>query len=215
MRSQVVLSFLVAAGILASTSPAFSQAKQGSANLPSAFQGFARDNKEPVKIEANAFEVHDKDRFAVFIGSVVVQQGESTMRSRELKVFYEGSLRGREKGAKDERPAPAPKSATTVGANDPAQRIRRLEAHGGVIITNKDQKASGDLGVLDMPTNTATITGNVVLTQGPNVMRGDKLVVDLKTGYSRLESGSKDGNTRVQGLFVPSSVDAKKGGGSK
>ncbi|HEY7457135.1 MAG TPA: LptA/OstA family protein [Xanthobacteraceae bacterium] len=213
MRSRILFQIFVAAAVLVGASTALAQTKQGGANLPSAFQGFARDNKEPVKIEANAFEVHDKDRFAVFIGNVVVQQGESTMRSRELKVFYEGSLRGREKGTKEE-PAPASKPAA-AGGNDPAQRIRRLEAHGGVIITNKDQKASGDLGVLDMPTNTATITGNVVLTQGPNVMRGDKLVVDLKTGYSRLESGSKDGNTRVQGLFVPSSVENKKSGGSK
>jgi lipopolysaccharide export system protein LptA len=182
------LSYPLAAVLLATTvaTVAYAQTKSGSNNTPSAFQGFARDNKEPVKIEANAFEVHDKDRYAIFTGNVVVQQGESTMRSRDMKVYYEGS-----------------------------QRIRRLEALGGVIITNKDQKASGDLGVLDMATNTATITGNVVLTQGPNVMRGDKLVVDLKTGFSRLESGSKDGNTRVQGLFVPSSVDTKKGTGTK
>lgn len=214
MIPRASLQLLIAAVVLGGASVALAQTKQGGgANTPSAFQGFARDNKEPVKIEANAFEVHDKDRYAVFIGNVMVQQGESTMRSRELKVFYEGSLRGREKGAKDD--APAPKAASAGVSNDPAQRIRRLEAHGGVLITNKDQKASGDLGVFDMPTNTATITGNVVLTQGPNVMRGDKLVVDLKTGYSRLESGAKDGNTRVQGLFLPSSVDSKKAGGSK
>jgi lipopolysaccharide export system protein LptA len=78
-----------------------------------------------------------------------------------------------------------------------------------VIITNKDQKATGDVGTLDMPTNTATITGNVVLTQGPNVMRADKLVVDLKTGFSRLESTAKGGQSRVQGLFVPSAAGAK------
>jgi lipopolysaccharide export system protein LptA len=214
------LSYPLVAVLLATTvaTAAYAQSKGGSNNVPSAFQGFARDNKEPVKIEANAFEVHDKDRYAIFTGNVMVQQGDSTMRSRDLKVYYEGSLRGRDKNAKEEAPPPPPKAAG-AGSSDPAQRIRRLEALGGVIITNKDQKASGDLGVLDMPTNTATITGNVVLTQGPNVMRGDKLVVDLKTGFSRLESGAKDGNTRVQGLFVPSSVDtkadAKKGTGTK
>lgn len=187
-------------------SPLHAQTKQ----QPNAFQGFARDSKEPVKIEANAFEVHDKDRYAVFIGDVVVRQGDSTMRSRELRVFYEGSLRARQK----DRAAEAAKAKQTV-SNDAAQRIRRLEAHGGVIITNKDQKATGDFGVFDMPTNTATITGNVVLTQGPNVMRADKLVVDLKTGYSRMESGAKGGSSRVQGLFLPSSVDRGKSGGKK
>jgi lipopolysaccharide export system protein LptA len=66
-----------------------------------------------------------------------------------------------------------------------------------------------------MPTNTATITGNVVVTQGPNVMRGEKLVVDLNTGLSRMEPGGKN-PTRVQGLLFPSSVkDSKDGKGGK
>jgi lipopolysaccharide export system protein LptA len=208
----LVTALTTAVSLSGGAATALAQAKKGDdKNLPSAFQGFARDNKEPVQIEANTFEVHDKDRYAVFIGNVVVKQGESTMRARELKVHYEGSLRNVDKGEKSAKAAPAP----AAKANDPAQRIRRLEALGGVIITNKDQKATGDVGVLDMPTNTATITGNVVLTQGPNVMRADKLVVDLKTGFSRLESSAKGGQSRVQGLFVPSSVDAKKSSDQK
>jgi lipopolysaccharide export system protein LptA len=194
-----VLAILLASGALA-------QSPKGGANLPNAFQGFSADRNEPVKIEANSLEIHDKESYAVFSGNVVVQQGDSVMRCRELKVHYVGSLRN-QKGEKDG----ATKSATgqTV-TNDPAQRIRRLEALGGITVTSKDQKATGNSGVFDMPTNTATITGNVVISQGPNVMRADKLIVDLKTGYSRMEAGSKGGSTRVQGLFVPSSVDTKK-----
>lgn len=186
---------------------------KGGENLPNAFQGFSRDNKEPVKIEANSLEIHDKDRYAVFQGNVVVQQGDSTMRTRELKVYYEGSLRQQPKGEQAEKSEQqverSEKGAGKGGGvrNDPSQRIRKLEALGGVIITNKDQKATGDLGVLDMPTNTATITGNVIISQGPNVMTADKLVVDLKTGFSRMESGSKGGSARVKGLFLPSSVE--------
>jgi lipopolysaccharide export system protein LptA len=188
-----------------------------SASMPSAFQGFSRDRDEPVKIEANSLEIIDKDRYAIFSGNVTVQQGDSTMRSRELKVYYEGSLRD-QKGAKEkdgkEAPAVVAKSAP-ASKSDPAQRIRRIEALGGVVVTNKDQKATGDTGIFDMPTNTATISGNVVISQGPNVMRGDKLVVDLKTGYSRMESGAKGGSSRVQGLFLPSSIDDKKKPGAQ
>ena len=194
-------------------------AKGDSAAMPSAFQGFSRDSNEPVKIESNALEIHDKDSYAIFSGNVLVQQGDSTMRSRDLKVYYEGSLRDAQKGVKggtDGKAAPAAaKSSAKTVTNDPAQRIRRLEALGGVLITNKDQKATGDMGTFDMRTNTATITGNVVISQGPNVMRGEKLVVDLKTGYSRMESGSKDGSTRVQGLFLPSSANDKKKSGAQ
>ena len=42
------------------------------------------------------------------------------------------------------------------------------------------------------------------MTQGQNVLRGDKLVVDLTSGVSRVESG-KSGQGRVQGLFLPGS----------
>jgi lipopolysaccharide export system protein LptA len=55
-----------------------------------------------------------------------------------------------------------------------------------------------------MKTNTVTLTGNVMMTQGKNVLRGDKLIVDLTTGVSRVESG-KNGTGRVQGLFLPGS----------
>jgi lipopolysaccharide export system protein LptA len=42
--------------------------------------------------------------------------------------------------------------------------------------------------------------GSVVLTQGKNVLRGDRLLVDMTTGVSRVESDSG----RVQGLFQSS-----------
>ena len=34
-----------------------------------------------------------------------------------------------------------------------------------------------------------TMTGNVVLTQGPNIVRGERLVVNLKTKQGRMEGG--------------------------
>jgi lipopolysaccharide export system protein LptA len=206
LRTPAALAFLLTAGI--ALAQAQSPAKDA-AKLPNAFQGFSRDTDQPVTIEADALEIRDKDSYAIFTGNVVVKQGDSTMRSRELKVHYEGSMRDASRERKSE-PAPAKSASGQKATNDPAQRIRRIEALGGVIVTNKDQKASGDRGVFDMPTNTATITGNVVVSQGPNVMRADKLIVDMKTGLSRMEAGSKDGNKRVQGLFVPSSIDNKK-----
>jgi lipopolysaccharide export system protein LptA len=48
-----------------------------------------------------------------------------------------------------------------------------------------------------MKTNTVTLTGNVVVSQGPNIMRGDRLVVDMTTGVSRVEAGKSGGPVRM------------------
>jgi lipopolysaccharide export system protein LptA len=56
--------------------------------MPNALQGFSRNKSEPVKIESNKLEVRDKEKLAIFTGNVFVQQGDTTMRSPELRVFY-------------------------------------------------------------------------------------------------------------------------------
>jgi lipopolysaccharide export system protein LptA len=62
---------------------------------------------------------------------------------------------------------------------------------------------TGDSAVFDTKTNLVTMVGGaggVILTQGKNVLRGDRLVVDMTTGVSRVDSDTG----RVQGLFISS-----------
>ena len=169
---------------------------QPSKGPPNALQGFSQNRDQPVHIEAATLEVRDKDKVATFSGNVRVTQGDTGMRCKSLVVFYEQDGKCGDK-------------SKSVAAADPGpggeQRIKRLEARGGVVVTQKEQTATGELGVFDMETNTVTLTGNVVMTQGKNVLRGDKLVVDLTSGVSRVESG-KNGQGRVQGLFLPGSA---------
>ena len=177
--------------------PSPQQQEQGK-GPPNALQGFSQNRDEPVNIESNTLEVRDTDKVATFSGDVRVKQGDTAMRSQKLVVFYEQTG---ENGAAAGN-AGKPMQAATPGPNG-SQKIKRLEARGDVVVTQKDQTATGETGIFDMPTNTVTLTGNVVMTQGKNVLRGDKLIVDLTSGVSRVESG-KNGRGRVQGLFLPS-----------
>src|SRR5262249_60541998 len=61
----------------------------------------------------------------------------------------------------------------------------------------------------DMKTNTVTLSGNVVVTQGQNVLRGERLIVDLTSGVSRVEGG------RGQGFFLPHSQHDQRQPGDK
>ncbi len=204
IRSIVVASAVLAIAFAAAEAQAQpkNQQQQGK-GPPNALQGFSQNRDEPVNIESNTLEVRDKDKVATFSGDVRVKQGDTAMRSQKLVVFYEQS--GESGGATGSTGKPM--QAATPGPNG-SQKIKRLEARGDVVVTQKDQTATGETGIFDMPTNTVTLTGNVVMTQGKNVLRGDKLIVDLTTGVSRVESG-KNGRGRVQGLFLPS------GGGSE
>jgi lipopolysaccharide export system protein LptA len=149
---------------------------------PNALQGFSQNRDKPIAIDAARLEVRDKDKVAMFFGDakadVKVVQGDTTMRSKELVVFYEqqDAKSGAAKTAKAATPGPGGSS-----------QIRRLEAKGNVIVTQKDQTVTGDMGVFDMKTNTVTMSGGVIMTQNDNVIRGDKLVVDMTTGVSKVE----------------------------
>ena len=180
----LMAAWLIVAGIAA-------QAQTGSKGPPNALQGFSQNRDQPVHIEAATLEVRDKQKEATFSGDVRVKQGDTGLRCKSLVVFYEQNGEGADKGKTLQAAAPGPGGE---------QRIKRLEARGGVVVTQKDQTATGELGIFDMKTNTVTLTGNpVVMTQGQNVLRGGKLVVDLTSGVSRVEGG------RVQGLILPGS----------
>ena len=202
MLRPLCLLLLTAAALAVSGVPLSAQVSKGP---PNALQGFSQNRDQPVHIEAATLEVRDKEKQATFSGNVRVTQGDTGLRSNTLVVFYD---QGGENGSGGSM------KAATPGPGG-QQKIKKLEARGSVVVTQKEQTATGDLGLFDMRTNTVTLSGNVVLTQGPNVLRGERLVVDLTSGVSRVESG-KNGQGRVQGLFMPGSAgpDFKPGGNS-
>src|SRR5213080_508242 len=168
--------------------------------VPNAMQGFSQNRDQPIQIEAASLEMRDKKKEATFSGNVKVVQGDTTMTSKSLVVFYDST----------NAPGSAPPSNTKTAKSAPMQSaspgpagsssIRRLEARGSVVVTQKDQVVTGESAVFDTRTNLITMLGGVVLTQCRNVLRGDRLFVDMTTGVSRVESDSG----KVQGLFIQS-----------
>jgi lipopolysaccharide export system protein LptA len=179
-------------------------AQAGAASSP-AKPGQFENKDAPVQIEAATLEVHDKSKTATFSGNVQVVQGDTTMRCRSLVVFY-----GQEVGLGETGGEATASTAlkTSPGGNKSAQNIRRIEARGAVTVLTNDQSASGDLGIYDLKTKTITLSGNVVVSQGQNVIHGERVVVDTETGNARVESGgssagASSGGGRVRALIQP------------
>lgn len=198
-----IAAFLFA---LLAASAAFAQGSMS--GVPNAMQGFSQNRDQPIQIEAASLEMRDKKKEATFAGNVKVVQGDTTMTSKTLVVFYE------DKSTQAPAPAPtgtkgaaakgaAPMQSATPGPGG-ASSIKRLEAKGNVVVTQKDQVVTGETAIFDTKTNLITMLGGggsqVVLTQCQNVLRGDRLLVDMTTGVSRVEAD----NGKVQGLFIQS-----------
>ena len=227
--SQAVCGVLLAAGaavlcLLAAT-PAPAQ------TMTNTFGGFSKNSNQPIDIESDVLVVHDAQKYATFKGNVKAVQGTTTLRSRELDVHYVGSgsdslAKGPDTTGSTPAPATTTGAATATGAaagtgdakpsgvglgTNNGTQISKIEARGEVVITSdQDQTTTSDWALYDVPAQLVTVGGNVVLMQGKNVLKGDRLVIDLKTGESRFENrGNTAAGGRIRALFMPK--EAKPG----
>ena len=77
--------------------------------------------------------------------------------------------------------------------------LTRIEATGDVYFVTPDQSMKGDRAVYTLSDGNVVVTGDVILTQGKNVLTGNRLVYNVRTETARMEGG----NGRVQGVFYP------------
>lgn len=173
----------VAAGLalaLAAATPLCAKGRSGGI-LPGA------SAKDPLDIDAGKLDYFDKEQRLVYSGSVVVVNGPSTLKASRLIIFLDGSGQG-------------------GGAATGSDRVKHIDAEGPVTLVSKDQIGTGDKGSYDRGENKVYLIGNVTLSQGENVAKGEKLVYDVTTGQATVLGGQTQGG-RVRSIFTPS--DAK------
>ncbi|MEM9626400.1 MAG: lipopolysaccharide transport periplasmic protein LptA [Pseudomonadota bacterium] len=156
-------------------------------------QSLEHDSSLPIEISADSLEVAQEEQVATFAGNVDAVQGDLVLSADKLEVHYEGKSGG------------VGIAAGSGGA------IRRIDAEGRVIIASPEETAEGDQGTYDVLARTVTLEGKVVLTRGANVIRGERLEMDLASGKSRIVgtetsvAGGTDepSGERVKALFTP------------
>lgn len=160
--------------------------------------GLSKTSRDPISIEADLLQVFDKDSKAIYSGNVVVTQGSTVMKAQKMVIYYARS---------EEATSPKVETQAQTAVPDGETSVKRVEAEGGVVIIEKDQVATGDQGIYDGLTDIITLTGNVALSKGPNVTKGQKLVYDLATGIANVDAGSTG---RVSSSFVNGGGAASK-----
>jgi lipopolysaccharide export system protein LptA len=125
---------------------------------------FATDPEAPVEVTSETLTVDQATGAAQFSGDVIVGQGELRLQAPGVEVRY----------------------AEETGD------IARLLASGGVTLATPSEAAEAEAADYDLQARTLTLTGQVLLTQGPNAISADRMVVDLDAGTARME-----GNVRT------------------
>lgn len=124
------------------------------------FAGLNAVRGEPVEVRSDSLQVNNTTGETVFSGNAVLGQGDMRLAAQTIKVVY----------------APGDNS-----------RIRRLEASGQVTLVTAQEAAEAASAVYDMESGTVRMSGSVILTQGPNVLSGERLTVNLRSGQGRLD----------------------------
>lgn len=135
-----------------------------------AFAGLRGDIKAPVEVTADSLAVNQTDGTATFTGNVLIVQGQMRLSAAEVNVEY--------------------------GAD--RSKIAKLHATGGVTMVSASEAAEAKEALYSVEAGTVVLSGDVLLTQGKNVLSGQKLSVDLATGTGQMEG-------RVRTVLQPGS----------
>jgi len=149
----------------------------------------------PIDITGDGLETGNNDCSWTWRGNVEALQDNARLRSDLLTGLQQ---RNAKPGAPGAAAAPGAQSGSCGD-------LIRLEAHGSVYYVTPQQKVHGDHAVYEADNATLTVTGNVVAVQGQNVLRGERLVVNTKTGQGQMQTAVKGRNMpgRVRGVFYP------------
>ena len=79
-------------------------------------------------------------------------------------------------------------------------QVTRVTATGNVYYVTPDQTIRGDRADYDVTNATIVVSGDVILTQGRNVLSGARLTYNVDSGTASMDGGA---NNRVRGVFYP------------
>jgi lipopolysaccharide export system protein LptA len=152
---------------------------------PAAAQ-LSTNSNAPVDITADELETANNACTSIWRGHAEALQADARLRADVLTADFQV------------KPGSGGKSG---GCGD----LARLRADGSVYYVTPQQKVHGDAAVYEAGTDTLVVTGDVVATQGQNVLRGTRMVFNTTTGQGHMEGQAKGRNSpaRPRGVFYP------------
>lgn len=133
------------------------------------FGGMRADTSAPVEVTADSLRVDQATGQAVFTGNVLIGQGDMRLSAATVTVVY---------------------------GDGGQQRIKTLDASGGVTLVSGGDAAEAGAAVYDIESGQVVLTGDAIVTRGDSVLAGDRIEVNLKDGTAAVSG-------RVRSVLQP------------
>ncbi len=150
-------------------------------------------SKEPIEIVSDRMDAYNEKKLVIFAGHAVATQGDKEIKADRLLLYYK-----KDGGKKDKVGGKA-----IEGAGD----LEKIEAKGNVIVTQKQRVATGEEAVYLHDSGQIIMTGNPVLRDGKNIIKGDKVIVFVNEDRGVVESNPQK---RVKAVIYPQEKENKK-----
>lgn len=158
------------------------------------------DRDKPITITSDRMDAYNESRMVVFSGNAIAVQGDKTIKADSLLLYYT-----KEPGEKKE-PGEGVKKAE-AGDFAKSGSVEKIEAKGNVRITQEQKIVTGDYAIYYQDNQKIVMTGNAVMREGNNVIRGDKIDVFLDENRGVVESS---GDKRVTATIYPTEQKENK-----
>ena len=135
--------------------------------------GLTQDEQIPIEISADKMEWDRYKSIAIAIGNAKAVQGKRIILAEKI--------------------------IANINSASPSKEIVALEAIGDVRFFREGEEARGKEALYDLKKETIIIKGNVSLKKEDNIMLGEELLIDFRSGISQIE-GYKN-KTRVKMKF--------------
>jgi lipopolysaccharide export system protein LptA len=151
---------------------------------------------EPMEIVSDSLEAFNEKKLIMFTGNAMAKQGDRILKSDQLLLYYK----------KD----PAKKDKVGTMEIEGTGDLDKIEAKGNVSVTQGERIATGDEAVYYHDTGQIILTGNAVLREGKNSIKGCRVIVYLNEKRGRAEVCGLDKKERVKAVIYPQEKKTEK-----
>ncbi len=121
--------------------------------------GMTVDRNSAIEVTSESLSVDQETGTAVFIGNVIIGQGDMRLSAGRVEIIYA----------------------------EATSEIARLLATEGVTFATASEAAEAQSADYDIATGLLTLSGEVLLTQGPSAVSAERMIVNVDDGTAQME----------------------------